>query len=119
MKRLLIAEPSEIFTLAFMKELHAHFEISICSRGDTALALLESVRPDALVINLTLPGIDGLTVLQRSAYTPPVILAFTDFQSGYITRAAEAAGVDCILLRPCSFKAAAAKLKELISKAST
>ena len=43
----------------------AGFEVSTAARGRTALAHLDDVQPDLVVLELTLPDIDGLEVCRR------------------------------------------------------
>lgn len=118
MQKLLIADHSEPFTLALQEVLRGEFDIQICRDGHTATQLLSSFQPDALILNLMLPGKDGLTVLQTSAYVPPVILGITNYTNAYIERAAAAAGVGFILISPC-LSAVRLRLMDLILKTQT
>ncbi len=101
MRKLLIADSSEPFTNALKNAFRGEFDIRICQDGKTALELLASFCPDALILNLMLPFKDGLTVLQETAYVPPAVLALTNYSSDYIVRAAAQLGVDYILTMPC------------------
>ncbi|MBQ6851410.1 MAG: hypothetical protein IJO04_00030 [Oscillospiraceae bacterium] len=100
MYRLLIAEPDEPFISAATAALSGDFEIRICKDGETALELLLDFQPHVLVLNLSLPFKDGLTVLQESGYLPPVILAITTYLSPYIEQTCAAVGVGYLLLSP-------------------
>lgn len=54
------------------------FQLSACGDGRQALALWKSVRPDVVMLDLSLPGLDGLDVLQQARAeglaTPVLIL---------------------------------------------
>ena len=57
----------------------AGYRVCDVSSGEEALAMLEELRPDALVLDIRLPGIDGLTVLDEIRATQemrklPVVL---------------------------------------------
>lgn len=84
MQLLLIADSSEIFTQALAYSLGTEFDICICQDGNEALEQLNSCHPDAMIIQLSLPFRDGLTVMQEAAYLPPVIVPLSNSQSTYI-----------------------------------
>lgn len=100
MQRLLIAESSEVFARILEERLCSDLEVRVCHDGSDALALLQSFRPDALILNLQLPMKDGLTVLRQSAFVPRVILGIVGFGSPYIQRTAYALGVSQLVLMP-------------------
>jgi len=41
------------------------FELDVCTRGDDALARLPEYLPDLVLLDVMMPGIDGLTVFRR------------------------------------------------------
>lgn len=100
MQKLLIADSSDIFISALADALKEQFQIVTCANGDTLLALLPQHQPDVLVLNLMLPYKDGLTVLQQTAYRPPVILAITNHMSAYTEHAISAQGIDYTMIMP-------------------
>lgn len=114
MKAILIAETSPIVTAALVDALSDRYEVHTCADGSTVLEHLDGLRPDALIINLALPDIDGLTVLARTAYAPPVILALTNFVSNEVIVQTAELGVGYIFLIPCSIKAVVDRLEEMI-----
>lgn len=115
METLLIAIKSDIICTALAKKL-SHYKIYICNTGTKALEMLELLHPDILIIDLTLPDMSGLTVLQRSHYKPGIILALTNFVSDAVLQAAAAAGVQDVLLLPCTIQHIIRHLDALIEK---
>jgi DNA-binding response OmpR family regulator len=113
MKSILIAETSPSIAASLVDALQDRYIVHTCANGNTALAGLEDLRPDALIINLALADVDGLTVLARAVHTPPVILALTNFISNEVTVQAVALGVGCIFLVPCSIKALTDRLERM------
>lgn len=111
MQRVLIAQRAGAFSRSLAEALQERFEVHICSRGDTALELLEALRPDILIIDLMLPCPDGLMVLKTAAYTPPRILALTSILNTSVLQAAQDAGISELLTLPCTVDAVLALLK--------
>lgn len=114
MQTVLIAEKSEILAEALAEELRREYTVHTCCRGDTAAALLAELRPDILIIDLMLPYVDGLTILREAVYTPPCILALSNLLPDIVLQAAWDAGVGFAMLIPCSCRAVAARLKEML-----
>jgi DNA-binding NarL/FixJ family response regulator len=76
---------------------HEGFDVvAVAHDGEAALSALETVRPDAVLLDLQLPGIDGFEVARRlaSASSPRVVLMSSREASDYGSRltAAPAAG---------------------------
>lgn len=111
MQRLLLAYRAGSFSRDLTQELNKNFEVHSCYRGDAALALLDSLRPDILILEALLPWMDGVTLLKSAAYTPPRILVLTSL---WDTRALEAlwdVGVSEILPIPCTVASVLSLLK--------
>jgi excisionase family DNA binding protein len=79
-------------------------DIQIARDGFEAGVKMESFRPHALVLNLMMPGIDGVEVCRRLRARPtlnPVrIVAMTGFSSGEHVQRIMAAGADACLPKP-------------------
>ena len=66
--QVMLVEDNEMLAAAVVKALRtAGFSVNHISRGDQALAALKTSKPDILVLDLGLPGMDGLEML-RQAY---------------------------------------------------
>ena len=100
MHRMLIADTDEPFVSAATSVFSGEFEVRVCHDGETALELLLTFNPDVLILNLSLPFKDGLTVLQQTACLPPVILVITSYINPYIQHACAALGVGYIQTSP-------------------
>lgn len=114
--KLLIAVKSEIITDSLASAL-SMYDIHICDTGPDALATLETHQPDALILDLTLPVIDGLTVLRKTSFRPRIILALTNLVNTAVLQAATDVGVQGIILIPCTIKHIIKQLNALIEKA--
>lgn len=102
MKTMLIAIDSEIITDELVHTFQSKYQVHTCSRGDDALHLLQSIKPDVLIVMLSLPSITGMEVLQRTQYKPTVIIALSTYLSDSVIHDAQAAGVGALIRLPCS-----------------
>ena len=113
--KLLIAVKSEIITDLLVSSLPMH-DVLTCDTGTDALAMLEIYRPDALILDLTLPIMDGLTVLRKTTFRPHSILALTNLVAPAVLQAAADAGVQGMILIPCTIRHIIEHLNALIEK---
>lgn len=112
---MLIADSVEEFCLALAEQLKGAYRIKICHDGPEALELICSFKPDMLVLDMMLPGLDGITILEEAAAlgVQPVVLAVTKDPSDYVIRSATRLGVGYMMVKPCKIKATVARLQDL------
>ena len=115
MRKLLIAINSEIITERLRSAL-PQYEIHTCSNGFQALDSLNALRPNVLIIDLCLLGLDGLTVLKETEFLPSAVLALTTLASQPVLDAAAEAGAQDVVLLPCSCEHLIKHLDALIEK---
>lgn len=113
--KLLIAEGTEDFRIALADTLRGAYTLRECSDGIQALHLMQTFCPDVVVLDLMLPGLDGITLLQRAveAELHPMVLATTRFHNDYVIESAQALGVGYIMVKPCELRATVARLADL------
>jgi two-component system response regulator (stage 0 sporulation protein A) len=118
--RVLIAEGSEELALHLSEMLLGGYQVRCCADGHEALKLLAAFRPDVLVLDVMLPGIDGLTLLQRALEQgiQTRVLLTTPLPSEYILAAATRLGVGYIMRTPCELGAMAARVSDLSHSAA-
>lgn len=114
--KLLIAVKSETIRDFLALSLSMH-DVHTCHTGADALAMLETLRPDIFLLDLSLPGMDGLSLLHVSRYKPAHILALTNLVSQTVLQVAADAGVQDIMRIPCSVRYILERLNTLIEKA--
>lgn len=100
MRTILIAEPSDIYAATLIEKLRDDFNITHCLDGDVALDLLTELNPDVLILNMSLPFKDGLTLLQEMPVKPSVIIGMTNTPMPYVTARGYELGIDDILIMP-------------------
>ena len=78
------------------------YETRVCGDGETALRMLESFRPDVVVLDLRLPGMDGLTCLQELRQRARNVRVIMLTAHGSVATAVEAikAGAHEFLVKP-------------------
>ena len=93
-------------------------ECSVASEGDTALALMRASPPDAAILDIIMPNMDGLEVLAAISNDPKlkhtrVLLLSALQQESDIVRAL-GLGADDYVTKPFSPVEVVARLKRLI-----
>jgi two-component system LytT family response regulator len=69
--------------------------VGVASNGTEAVALVESERPDLVLLDIRLPEMDGLEVLRRVRHRPEVV--FTTAYEAYAVAAFELGALDYIV----------------------
>jgi two-component system OmpR family response regulator len=112
-------EPS-LTDLLSMALKYEGWEIRTAGDGQTALAAARDFRPDAVVLDIMLPDIDGLQVLQRmradGSDVPVLFLTAKDALDDRI--AGLTAGGDDYVTKPFSLEEVVARLRGLIRRAT-
>lgn len=118
--RVLIVEDDEDTRAMYAEFLGASFDVLQAADGKEALALAAEHRPDVIVTDMTLPGMDGFELVRRfrgldvTSTTPVVSL------SGHSGRAheekARKAGCDRIVQKPCLPDVLADTLLQLLAE---
>ena len=114
-RKLLIAEGSEEIISALTEVLSGEYHIRACSDGEEALGLLRSFEPDVMLLDLMLPRIDGLTILQMAADEGelPAVLAVSRFVSEYVSTALGRLGVAYVMRKPCLLRGMVEVIRDL------
>ena len=113
MKKLLIVDPSRVLAESLIAILNRQFDIRVCSDSGCLVELLESFRPEFLVINPYLTGCDGVTLLRQASFRPPHIIGLALTPSPYIVHSFAELGASCILVIPCAARAIAEHLSNM------
>lgn len=116
--RVLIADQNEAFRENLAALLQVRFTVYTSGDGKEALGMLEQLRPDILVMDLMLPGIDGFFVLDYASRLPnaPEVLIITRHLSAYVQEKALSAGVHSMLRKPCDLMAAEANVRAIANR---
>lgn len=115
MRKLLIADMGEEFRQALADQVRGAYRIRVCQEGRQTLETLLSFKPDLVVLDMMLPGLDGVSILEtlESCGMHPTVLAVSKWYNDYMIHAATRYGVGYLMTKPCDIKAVAARLKDL------
>ena len=97
-KRILIIDDDRQISLALSVRLKAaDFEVQVAPDGEAGLAKLSSTLPDVVLLDMRMPGIDGLEVIRRMRLDPrfasiPVIFVSANAQETAKREALNAGG---------------------------
>ena len=121
MQKILIADGTEEFPMALAQMLQGEYHIRITCEGNQTLEVLRSYQPDILVLDLMLPGLDGISLLQavEELGLKPMVLAMTRFVSPYVMEAMDRFGVGYLMIKPCDVNATLARIRDLSRRHSS
>ena len=117
--RILVAEDeprlNELITTKLKKE---HYSVDSVFRGDDAAACLKCASYDAVVLDIMLPGMNGLDILrqlrQRRDTTPVLLLTARDSVRDRVTGLDS--GADDYLVKPFVFEELLARVRALVRR---
>jgi two-component system response regulator TrcR len=100
-----------------------HYEgwtVEVAHNGREAVSKFDDVEPDVLVLDIMLPDVDGLQILQRvresGPYTPTLFLTARDSVMDRVTGLT--AGADDYMTKPFSLEELVARLRGLLRRSS-
>ena len=108
-KRILIADPTPEFRIGLKSFLSKKgYQIAgDCSDGYEAIRLIEETRPDVIILDLLLPRLDGIEVMNETgkripSYSPVFIVVTGVGNPKMLTEATNAGAYYCII-KPCEY----------------
>jgi CheY-like chemotaxis protein len=120
--KLLYVEDNDdnVFMLKMRLDLLGGYEMLVASDGAGAIAQAHAYRPDLVLMDLHLPGIDGWEATRRLKANPgtrdiPIIALTADAMAGDRERAL-AAGCDDFETKPVDFSRLIQKIEAIITK---
>ena len=116
MKHLVIACCSNVITGALTDALKPKYIVHTCKSSDELTVLLDTYHPCVLIISLFLHGSDGIAALNSCKYKPSIVLALTYVISQSIMNDARNAGIQELILLPCTIKHILNRLDILIHR---
>ena len=117
-KVLLVDDERALTNLVTMALRYEGWEVDVAHDGRDALSKFADTEPDILVLDIMLPDVDGLQILQRvrakSAGTPVLFLTARDSITDRVTGLT--AGADDYLTKPFNLEELVARLRGLLRR---
>jgi DNA-binding NarL/FixJ family response regulator len=105
----LIADDSDAYRSGIARAVRAHDELELvgeCDGGDAALAAINELAPDIALLDVRMPGLDGLQVCERLRTATPKTLTRVVLLSAYmdatVVAKAREVGADAYLSKAAS-----------------
>lgn len=117
MKTILVVDDERNLRLLYEKELKEEgYDVVLAADAKEALAWLRSARPDLIILDIRMPGMDGLEALGRILSrdnTIPIILnsAYSSYRDSFMSWSA-----DAYLTKSSDTTELKAKVRELIGR---
>lgn len=111
---ILVVEDDETLAMGLTNALeHERFTVTHCDSGEAALEAIEDDVPDVLVLDVMLPGMDGLSVLKRvKADHPELPVILLTARSAEVDRVLGLElGADDYVVKPFSLRELIARVK--------
>ncbi len=120
--RILIVDDEEDFC-GLVKtglETRSEFEVSIATNGKAGLDLARVLKPDLMLLDITMPGMDGFGVLERlkndkATVAIPVIMLTARDDDEYKQRAAQLFD-EAYITKPVEFALLRTKVEEVLRR---
>lgn len=121
--KILLADASEEFRNLLQETVEKMDEFTVIGSvgdGTEALRLAEEHKPDLIVMDVVLTGLDGMSVLRRlpREHRPQVILLSAMYTDRMVSEAVEA-GAGFFMLKPCEINALTERMRMAVSATGT
>ncbi|MBS4729203.1 response regulator transcription factor [Mycobacterium sp. SM1] len=117
---LLVDDEPALTNLVTMALHYEGWVVDVAHNGREAIAKFHDVGPDVLVLDIMLPDVDGLQILQQvreaDAYTPSLFLTARDSVMDRVTGLT--AGADDYITKPFSLEELVARLRGLLRRST-
>ena len=120
-QKLLIADSSGDFRDALADALKSTYHVRTTGNGKEALEIIKSYLPDVLVLDLMIPGFDGISLLQTitESNIRPIVLATSFYFSAYVAESLVRLNVAYIMTKPCDIGAMVARISDMSQRTET
>lgn len=116
-KILLVEDDEKLASLVKQYLTKSGFEVRVEMRGDLAVATINQFRPDLLILDITLPGKDGLTICKeiRPKFHHPILM-LTAKNEDFDQVLGLEFGADDYVIKPAEPRVLLARIKALLRR---
>jgi two-component system OmpR family response regulator len=114
----MLVEDDERLAQLVLEYLNAYeFSVDLVTRGDMAIEHFQLTKPDIVILDLMLPGLDGMVVCRRIRELSPIpILILTAREDSYDEVSALEQGADDFVTKPVQPRILLARLRSLVRR---
>lgn len=113
MSKVLLVLDSKDLAAILSRMLSTEYQLKICD-ASIAVEVIEDFQPDALILDLFLPGTNGFEILRRATYQTPIIILLTVLVTTSILDDASPLNINYIFLKPFRLSALTKRLYEFL-----
>jgi len=119
-KRVVIADDESIIRLDLKEILEGdgYLVVGEAARGDDALAMIRELEPDLALLDIKMPGLDGIEVARQIKDGPTIVVLLTAFSQRALIESARDAGVVAYLVKPFRSSEILPKLAAIVNPLS-
>ena len=121
LKKIVLADASEEFRRMLADMMENEPDLSVAGQtgsGEELLELIARHRPDVVVMDLMLSGMDGLEVLEQLGPVRPRVLVMSAFSNPALAEQISQSGGDYCMLKPCRAQSVIERTRRLTSAPS-
>lgn len=118
-QKIFIADSSEDFRETLADTLRGAYHVRTTGDGREALEAIKTYLPDVLILDLMIPGYDGLSLLQKITESGirPIVLATSFYFSAYVAESLARMNVAYIMIKPCDISAMVTRIADMSQRA--
>jgi AmiR/NasT family two-component response regulator len=120
-KRVVIADDESIIRLDLKEILEddGYLVVGEAARGDDALVMIKEHEPDLALLDIKMPGLDGIEVARALKGSSTVVVLLTAFSQRTLIESARDAGVAAYLVKPFRSSEILPKLAAILNPAAS
>ena len=115
-KKIVLADNAEEFRQMLADMLQEEDDLVVCAQtgsGEELLDLVATHKPDVVIMDLMLAGMDGLEVLEELGDNRPRVLVLSSFNNPSLAGQVAQKGGDYCMLKPCRAQSVIGRTREL------
>jgi two-component system, response regulator PdtaR len=118
-KRAVIADDESIIRLDLKEILEGdgYLVVGEAARGDDALVMIKELEPDLALLDVKMPGLDGIEVARELKGSSTIVVLLTAFSQRTLIESARDAGVVAYLVKPFRSSEILPKLAAILNPA--
>ena len=115
MKKIMLALNSQNLGEILQDQLKGTFDVVFCQDADETVGLLGTYRPDVLVLDLMLGGMDSISILQAARDTDACtkVVAISNYIGAYTAAMLEEFHVVHLVKTPCDSRQLAGRITDI------